>query len=108
SCFRGGRTARQLSCCSRHAAHRAPDPFPTRRSSDLLTFRRSCREGVCGSDGMNINGKNRLACITRVSEALGKSDTLTLRPLLGRSEERRVGKECSYRWSLEYLTKYVI
>lgn len=48
-----------------------------------LTFRRSCREGVCGSDGMNINGKNRLACITRVSEALGKSDTLTLRPLPG-------------------------
>ena len=27
-----------------------------------LSFRRSCREGVCGSDGMNINGKNGLAC----------------------------------------------
>ena len=32
-----------------------------------LAFRRSCREGVCGSDGMNINGKNGLACITHLS-----------------------------------------
>ena len=31
-----------------------------------LSFRRSCREGVCGSDGMNMNGKNGLACITPV------------------------------------------
>ena len=29
-----------------------------------LAFRRSCREGVCGSDGLNMNGKNGLACIT--------------------------------------------
>ena len=29
-----------------------------------LSFRRSCGEGVCGSDGMNINGVNGLACIT--------------------------------------------
>lgn len=35
-----------------------------------LTYRRSCREGVCGSDGMNINGYNALACITRVSTVL--------------------------------------
>ncbi|WP_290486526.1 2Fe-2S iron-sulfur cluster-binding protein, partial [Idiomarina sp. UBA3162] len=28
-----------------------------------LAFRRSCREGVCGSDGLNMNGKNGLACI---------------------------------------------
>lgn len=32
-----------------------------------LTYRRSCREGVCGSDGMNVNGSNCLACITSVS-----------------------------------------
>lgn len=31
-----------------------------------LTYRRSCAEGVCGSDGMNINGVNGLACITPV------------------------------------------
>ena len=35
-----------------------------------LAYRRSCREGVCGSDGMNINGQNALACITSVSEIL--------------------------------------
>lgn len=29
-----------------------------------VSYRRSCREGVCGSDGMNMNGKNGLACIT--------------------------------------------
>ena len=33
-----------------------------------VTYRRSCREGVCGSDGVNMNGKNGLACITPVSE----------------------------------------
>ena len=47
-----------------------------------LSFRRSCREGVCGSDGMNINGKNGLACVTPLSEAL-KRDKLTLRPMPG-------------------------
>jgi len=35
-----------------------------------LNYRRSCREGVCGSDGMNINGQNALACVTPVSEVL--------------------------------------
>jgi len=45
-----------------------------------LTFRRSCREGVCGSDGMNINGRNGLACITPVEEL---REPVTLRPLPG-------------------------
>jgi len=31
-----------------------------------LSFRRSCREGICGSDAMNINGKNGLACLTNM------------------------------------------
>ena len=48
-----------------------------------LSFRRSCREGVCGSDGMNINGKNGLACIMALSEALKGGDTLVVRPLPG-------------------------
>lgn len=48
-----------------------------------LSYRRSCREGVCGSDGMNINGKNGLACITPLSEATGGSGKLILRPLPG-------------------------
>lgn len=46
-----------------------------------LTFRRSCREGVCGSDGMNMNGKNGLACITPVSSL--KSNKIVIRPLPG-------------------------
>ncbi|QFU00907.1 Succinate dehydrogenase iron-sulfur subunit [Halomonas sp. THAF5a] len=47
-----------------------------------LAYRRSCREGVCGSDGMNMNGKNGLACITPLSEVV-KGNKLTLRPLPG-------------------------
>ncbi|WP_028117574.1 succinate dehydrogenase iron-sulfur subunit [Ferrimonas senticii] len=46
-----------------------------------LSFRRSCREGVCGSDGINMNGKNGLACITPISAFAGKK--LTIRPLPG-------------------------
>jgi succinate dehydrogenase / fumarate reductase iron-sulfur subunit len=36
-----------------------------------LTFRRSCREGICGSCAMNIDGKNTLACIKAVSDIKG-------------------------------------
>ncbi len=38
-----------------------------KEADPTLGFRRSCREGVCGSDGMNINGTNGLACITPLS-----------------------------------------
>jgi len=47
-----------------------------------LAFRRSCREGVCGSDGMNINGTNALACVTPLSKVVRKNK-LILRPLPG-------------------------
>jgi succinate dehydrogenase/fumarate reductase iron-sulfur protein len=47
-----------------------------------FSYRRSCREGVCGSDGMNINGKNGLACITPLS-AVVKGNKLVVRPLPG-------------------------
>lgn len=47
-----------------------------------LAYRRSCREGVCGSDGMNISGKNGLACIKPLSECV-KGNKLVLRPLPG-------------------------
>ena len=47
-----------------------------------IAYRRSCREGVCGSDGINMNGKNGLACTTPVSEAAVRGK-LTLRPLPG-------------------------
>jgi succinate dehydrogenase / fumarate reductase iron-sulfur subunit len=45
-----------------------------------LSMRKSCREGVCGSDAMNINGKNGLACITRVKDL---KEPVVLRPLPG-------------------------
>lgn len=47
-----------------------------------VTYRRSCKEGVCGSDGVNMNGKNGLACITPVSEVV-RGDKLKIRPLPG-------------------------
>jgi succinate dehydrogenase / fumarate reductase iron-sulfur subunit len=51
-------------------------------SDPTVAFRRSCREGVCGSDGLNMNGKNGLACITALSETV-KKNKLVLRPLPG-------------------------
>jgi succinate dehydrogenase / fumarate reductase iron-sulfur subunit len=45
-----------------------------------LTFRRSCGEGVCGSDGVNINGRNGLACITSLKQL---SNRVVIRPLPG-------------------------
>ena len=47
---------------------------------DSLSFRRSCREGVSGSEGMNINGKNMLACVTNVRDL---ERPIVLRPLPG-------------------------
>lgn len=47
---------------------------------ESLAFRRSCGEGVCGSDGMNINGRNGLACITPL---MALKEPITLRPLPG-------------------------
>jgi succinate dehydrogenase / fumarate reductase iron-sulfur subunit len=47
---------------------------------DSLSFRRSCSEGVCGSDAMNINGINGLACVTPLARL---REPVTLRPLPG-------------------------
>ncbi|KAK8814635.1 hypothetical protein WA556_006674 [Blastocystis sp. ATCC 50177/Nand II] len=43
-----------------------------------FSFRRSCREGICGSCAMNINGENGLACLTKITPG---SATMTIRPL---------------------------
>ncbi|WP_369308375.1 succinate dehydrogenase iron-sulfur subunit [Providencia rettgeri] len=48
-----------------------------------LSFRRSCREGVCGSDGVNMNGKNGLACITPLSALTRGGKKIVIRPLPG-------------------------
>lgn len=45
-----------------------------------LTFRRSCREGICGSCAMNINGCNGLACLTKIDTASDSATTITPLP----------------------------
>jgi len=45
---------------------------------DSLTIRKSCREGVCGSDAININGRNGLACVTPIRSL---KEPIVLRPL---------------------------
>ena len=47
---------------------------------DSLALRRSCREGVCGSDAMNINGRNGLACTTKLVDL---KEPVVIRPLAG-------------------------
>lgn len=54
--------------------------FRIKETDDSLSFRRSCGEGVCGSDAMNINGKNGLACITPL-ESL--KEPIEIRPVPG-------------------------
>jgi succinate dehydrogenase / fumarate reductase iron-sulfur subunit len=49
-------------------------------TDDSIAYRRSCREGVCGSDAMNINGKNGLACITNLRDL---KEPIVLKPLPG-------------------------
>ncbi len=51
-----------------------------RQQDDSIGFRKSCREGVCGSDAMNINGRNGLACITSLSSL---KQPIEIRPLPG-------------------------
>ena len=51
-----------------------------KEQDDSLSLRRSCREGVCGSDAMSINGKNGLACVTRLADL---KEPVELRPLPG-------------------------
>ena len=48
--------------------------------ADSFSFRRSCREGICGSDGVNINGKNGLACLMDIRSL---KQPIKLRPLPG-------------------------
>jgi succinate dehydrogenase / fumarate reductase iron-sulfur subunit len=52
-----------------------------KRQDESFSFRHSCGEGVCGSDGVNVNGRNLLGCITQVSDL---KEPVTVRPLPGR------------------------
>lgn len=49
-------------------------------NDESLTFRHSCGEGVCGSDAMNINGTNGLACLTPLTAL---KEPVTIRPVPG-------------------------
>jgi succinate dehydrogenase / fumarate reductase iron-sulfur subunit len=51
-----------------------------KEQDETLAFRHSCGEGVCGSDGINVNGLNRLACVTPLQ---GLKEPVALRPLPG-------------------------
>ena len=51
-----------------------------KKMDETISFLRSCREGICGSDGMNINGKNGLSCLINMNTLPQK---ITLRPLPG-------------------------
>jgi succinate dehydrogenase / fumarate reductase, iron-sulfur subunit len=53
-----------------------------------LTFRRSCAHGVCGSDAMLINGRNRLACKILIKDLIKNGGTLTVEPIRGLTVER--------------------
>jgi succinate dehydrogenase / fumarate reductase iron-sulfur subunit len=50
------------------------------RQDGTLTYRRSCAHGVCGSDAMRINGRNRLACKVLIKDL---PEHLTIEPMLG-------------------------
>lgn len=74
-----------------------------------LTFRRSCREGVCGSDGMNINGVNRLACTTRTVDMLAGAKKLVVRPLTGMPVIRDLVVDLSqFQQNLERVKPWLI
>ncbi len=48
-----------------------------------LALRRSCAHGICGSDGMRINGQNALACKVLIKDVAREGSTITVEPLLG-------------------------
>jgi succinate dehydrogenase / fumarate reductase, iron-sulfur subunit len=51
-----------------------------KEQDESLAFRRSCGEGVCGSDALNVNGRNCLACVTLLADL---SEPIVVRPLPG-------------------------
>ncbi|CUT18082.1 MULTISPECIES: succinate dehydrogenase iron-sulfur subunit [Candidatus Ichthyocystis] len=69
---------------------------------DSLSFRRSCREGVCGSDAMNINGKNGLACLTNMKSLPKK---IILRPLPGLPVVRDLIVDMTHFYNQYYSVK---
>jgi succinate dehydrogenase / fumarate reductase iron-sulfur subunit len=53
-----------------------------RNLDDSLSFRKSCAHGVCGSDGMRINGREKLACKVLIQDVVkNKNDAVLIEPL---------------------------
>ena len=57
-------------------------------TDSTLTFRRSCAHGICGSDAMLINGRNRLACKTLLQDVVKNGGNLTVEPIRGLKVEK--------------------
>ena len=53
-----------------------------------LTYRRSCAHGVCGSDAMLVNGRNRLACKILIRDLAKEGGTITVEPIRGLKVEK--------------------
>ena len=70
-----------------------------------ISFRRSCREGVCGSDAMNINGKNGLACLTNMNTLKGD---IVLKPLPGLPVVRDLIVEEQQRGKTILFTSHIL
>ncbi len=57
-------------------------------TDSTLTFRRSCAHGICGSDAMLINGRNRLACKTLLQDVVKDGGSITVEPIRGLKVEK--------------------
>jgi succinate dehydrogenase / fumarate reductase iron-sulfur subunit len=66
-----------------------------RAQDETLAFRSSCGEGVCGSDGMNVNGRNMLACTTPLARLTAP---VMIRPLSGLPVVRDLVVDLSNFW----------
>ncbi|VEL08632.1 unnamed protein product [Protopolystoma xenopodis] len=73
-----------------------------------LTFRRSCREGICGSCSMNIGGKNTLACICEIDKKINKKTKIYPLPNMYVIKDLVTDMAnfyAQYRWIEPYLKK---
>ena len=71
-----------------------------------LTFRRSCREGICGSCAMNINGQNTLACLCRIDR--DESKDTKIYPLPHSACRFLFPRHISYACALVYIVKDLV
>uniref|UniRef100_A0A8B9LA04 Succinate dehydrogenase [ubiquinone] iron-sulfur subunit, mitochondrial n=1 Tax=Astyanax mexicanus TaxID=7994 RepID=A0A8B9LA04_ASTMX len=69
-----------------------------------LTFRRSCREGICGSCAMNINGGNTLACLNKIDTNISKVSKIY--PLPHMYVVKDLVCLCAYRWMIDSRDDY--